>query len=51
VDRTDEARKACREVLRVSPDFALEKYAATQPYRDSQSLAQVIEMLQKAGLG
>lgn len=50
LDRTDAVRKACDEVLRVSPDFTLDKYAATQPYRDPQTLAQVIEMLQKAGL-
>jgi adenylate cyclase len=50
LNRTDEARKISFEVLGISPDFTLEKYAATQPYRDPQTLAQVIEMLQKAGL-
>ena len=50
LNRTDEARRISFEVLRISPGFALEKYAATQPYRDPQTLAQVIEMLQKAGL-
>ena len=49
LDRADEARKACREVLSACPDFSLEKYAATQPYKDPQTLAQVIEMLHKAG--
>jgi adenylate cyclase len=49
LDRSDEALKACREVLRVDPDFTLEKYAATQPYQDPRALEQVIEMLQKAG--
>lgn len=50
LDRTDAARQASNEVLRDSPDFRLDKYAATQPYSDPQDLAQVIEMLQKAGL-
>jgi len=50
LDRIDAARKACGEVLRVSPDFRLDKYAATQPYSDPRNLAQVTEMLQKAGL-
>jgi adenylate cyclase len=49
LDRPDAAHKACREVLDISPDFTLEKYAATQPYKDAQTLAQVIEMLLKAG--
>ena len=50
LDRIDVARQASGEVFRVSPDFALDTYAATQPYRDPQALAQVIGMLQKAGL-
>jgi len=49
LDRIEEARKACREVLASHPDFTLEKYAATQPYKESQTLDQVIGILQKAG--
>jgi len=49
LDRVDEARNACREVLASNPDFTLKKYAATQPYKESQTLDQIIDMLQKAG--
>lgn len=49
LDRSDEARNACREVLGVKPDFKVEKYAATQPYKDPQDLEQVVAMLHKAG--
>jgi adenylate cyclase len=49
LDRTEEAREVCREVLASSPEFSLKKYAETQPYKDPLSLKQLIEMLQKAG--
>jgi hypothetical protein len=37
-------------VLASNPAFTLEKYAATQLYKEPQTLEQVIDMLQKAGL-
>jgi TolB-like protein len=49
LDRVDEARKVCREVLASHPGFTLEKFAATQPYKEPQALEQVIAILQKAG--
>lgn len=50
LDRKVEALEAASEIKRIKPDFTLEKYAATQPYKDPQTLEQVITMLQKAGL-
>jgi class 3 adenylate cyclase len=43
-------QEAAAEVRRITPDFSLEKYAATQPYKDSATLEQIIRTLQKAGL-
>jgi adenylate cyclase len=50
LDRPQAAQKAAAEVRRIMPDFSLEKYAATQPYKDPATLEQVIRTLQKAGL-
>jgi tetratricopeptide (TPR) repeat protein len=49
LDRIDDARKTCREVLASNPDFTLKKFSATQPYKNPRTLDQVIGMLQKAG--
>jgi len=49
LDRLEQARTACHKVLAAHPAFTLEKFAATQPYKESQTLDQVIGMLQKAG--
>lgn len=50
LDRPAEAAKAASEVRRIKPDFNIQKYAATQPYKDAVRLAQVSGLLQKAGL-
>jgi len=50
LDRQEEASGAAYEVLRIKPDFTLNRYAETQPYRDPNKLEQVTSMLQKAGL-
>jgi hypothetical protein len=50
LDRKAEAFKAASEVKRIKPDFTLQKYAATQPYKAPEALEQIIAMLQKAGL-
>lgn len=50
LNRIDEARRACREVLAPNPNFTLKKYAATQPYKNPQTTELIPNMLQKAGL-
>jgi TolB-like protein/tetratricopeptide (TPR) repeat protein len=50
LDRQEEASLAAAEIQRIKPDFTLDKYAGTQPYRDPNKLEQVTRMLQKAGL-
>ena len=50
LDRREEAFQAASEVKRIKPDFTLEKYAETQPYKDRKTMEQLMAMLQKAGL-
>jgi adenylate cyclase len=50
LDRKEEAFKAASEIKRIKPDFTLQKYSETQPYKAPETLEQVIIMLQKAGL-
>ncbi|MGD9227012.1 MAG: adenylate/guanylate cyclase domain-containing protein [Desulfobacterales bacterium] len=50
LDRKEDAAKAASEVKRIKPDFKLQKYAETQPYKAPEALEEVISMLQKAGL-
>lgn len=50
LDGIDDARNDSREALASNPDFTLKKYAAIQPYKESQILDKVMDMLQKAGL-
>jgi adenylate cyclase len=50
LDRPAEAARAAAEVRRIKPDFAVGKYAETQPYKDPDKRAQLSDLLQKAGL-
>ena len=50
LDRKEEASKAVSAVKRIKPDFRLQKYAETQPYKAPETRERVISMLQKAGL-
>jgi tetratricopeptide (TPR) repeat protein len=50
LDRPQASQKAAAEVRRITPDFSLETYATTQPYKDPATLQQIIRTLQKAGL-
>jgi adenylate cyclase len=50
LNRTEEARKAAEEVLRIDPDFSLEYYANTMPYKRQETADKFIDALRKAGL-
>lgn len=50
LDQTDAARRVAYRVRRVKPDFTLDKFAANQPYKNPQTLEQILAMLRKAGL-
>ena len=47
---TEEASKAAEEVLRIDPNFSLEYYAKTIPYKHQETGDKYVEALHKAGL-
>jgi len=50
LDRTEDARKAVEEILRIQPDFSLEYFAKTLPLINQERLDKYISVLRKAGL-
>ncbi len=48
--REEEARAAAAEVLRINPNFSIEQYAKTLPFRDRYQVDCAIDGLRKAGL-
>jgi adenylate cyclase len=50
LNRTEEAQKAAEEVLRIDPNFSLEYYAMTIPYKHKETGDKFVEALRKAGL-
>jgi TolB-like protein/class 3 adenylate cyclase len=50
LDRLEEALTAASEIRRINSDFTLENYSKTQPYKDPETLQQLISILQMAGL-
>ncbi len=50
LNRTDEARNAVKEVLRINPNFSLEYFGMMLPYKQKESLDKYIDALRKAGL-
>jgi DNA-binding SARP family transcriptional activator/TolB-like protein len=49
--RLDDAREAAARVRRIEPEFDLDAFATTQPYRNPQDLERLIGRLREAGLG
>jgi len=50
LNRTEEAHKAVKEVLRIDPNFSLEYYALAVPYKHQETTDKYVEALRKAGL-
>jgi adenylate cyclase len=50
LNRTEEARKAAEEVLRIDPNFSLEYYAMAIPYKHKETGDKFVDALRKAGL-
>jgi adenylate cyclase len=50
LNRTEEARRAVEEILRINPGFSLEHDASTLPYKNQEKLDRYISALRKAGL-
>jgi len=48
--RGNDAEAAAAEVLRIDPDFTIQDYAQSLPYKEKSDLNCVIEALRKAGL-
>jgi adenylate cyclase len=50
LDRGDDAKAAAAEVLRIDPEFSLQKYEKSLPYKEQRDLNSFIEAMGKAGL-
>jgi class 3 adenylate cyclase/tetratricopeptide (TPR) repeat protein len=48
--RSEEARQAASVVKKIQPEFSLEKFAKSQPYKDPDRLDQLLGQLRQAGL-
>ena len=46
----EEAHNTVDEILRINPNFNLEYYSNTLPYKNQETLDKYIEALRKAGL-
>ena len=46
----EEARKVAAEVIKMNPQFLVESYAMTMPFKNKTDLELVISSLRKAGL-
>ncbi len=47
---TEEARRAVETVLKLMPEFRLEEFAASQPFKEQQHLDRLLNRLTSAGL-
>ena len=50
LDRIDEARAAWAEVMRIAPDFSIERRRRTLPYKNPADFEFRVEGMRKAGL-
>ena len=47
---SEDAQQAGRDVIRLKPDFSVEEYAETKPYKDNESVRAIKTSLREAGL-
>jgi adenylate cyclase len=50
LDRKEEARAAAKKVLEINPNFSLERFFKTLPFKNQADLELVLDALRKAGL-
>ncbi|MFN2151652.1 MAG: adenylate/guanylate cyclase domain-containing protein, partial [Anaerolineales bacterium] len=50
LNHMEDAAKITAEIRQVQPDFTLEKFASNQPYKNPETLEQLLISLRKAGL-
>ncbi|TKB23033.1 MAG: tetratricopeptide repeat protein, partial [Mesorhizobium sp.] len=48
--RLEDARRAASELLKLNPEFSIERYSSRAPYRDKALLARYVDGLRLAGL-
>jgi adenylate cyclase len=48
--RENDAKAAASEVVRIDPDFSVQDYVKTLPYKENKDLDRVIKALDKVGL-
>jgi adenylate cyclase len=48
--RLEEARAEAAEVLKISPNFSLEKWRQITPYKDQAEIERMLAALRRAGL-
>jgi adenylate cyclase len=48
--RAEEARQAAQQVLKLKPEFNLEEFADSQPYKKREDLETLLDRLKNAGL-
>jgi tetratricopeptide (TPR) repeat protein len=48
--RGNDAQAAASEVLKIDPEFSVQDYAGTLPYRERKDSDSLVEALRKAGL-
>ena len=50
LNRIEEAHNTVDEILRINPNFSLEYYSKTLPYKNQETLDKYVQALRKAGL-
>ena len=50
LNRIEEAHNTVDEILRINPNFSLEYYSKTIPYKNQETLDKYVKALRKAGL-
>jgi adenylate cyclase len=50
LNRAEDAHKVVKEVLRIDPDFSLERWSKIIPYKHQETVDKIVEALRKAGL-
>jgi hypothetical protein len=50
IGRKDDAEAAASEVLEIAPEFSVQEYAKSLPYKEREDLNCVVEALRNAGL-
>jgi adenylate cyclase len=50
LDRMEEARAHAAEILKIKPDYTVEFFRKTTPYKDRKYVDSLVNLLIKAGL-